>query len=71
MSQAKFIRKTYIKNVENNGAWQYTDGSEHEISIRLNDFEVEPDKMDFESDDFPYFRIALLDKYLEETDAEK
>lgn len=71
MSQAEFIEKLYIKNSRNMGAWQFSEGDQHDVSIKLDDYTVEPDRMNFESNDFPYFRIALLDKHLEETNAEK
>ena len=70
MSQAEFIRETYKKSTRNNTAWQFSD-KPHSISIRLQNFDVDKDRMDFEPDDYPYLRVALLDKHLEETNAEK
>lgn len=71
MSQADFIRKTYKKNTRNNKAWQFGATKPHNIAIRLQDFDVDKERMDFEPDDYPYFRAALLDKHLEETNDEK
>ena len=71
MSQAKLINGVFRKNSRKMNTWSYDDGDFHSLTINLEDFDVEPDRMSFKPMDYPYFRVALLDKHLEETNAEK
>lgn len=38
----------------------------HTIQADVNSYDVSPDMITFEGGDFPYLRLALLDRYLEE-----
>jgi hypothetical protein len=67
MSQAETIRSIYRKNTP--GLFSFSQTNDHTLKLQLDRFGVERDEICFESENFPYFRAALLDKQLEENDA--
>ena len=40
-------------------------GKDHRMTVQLEDFDVESDNVQLNSEDFPYLRLALLDKLIE------
>jgi len=70
MSQAEVISTFFRRNTQAIG-FEENEVGKHGLTVKLDRFDVDEESLRFESEDFPYFRAALLDKYLEETDAEK
>lgn len=69
MSQAEFVANLFATTRHNLNTRTYQDGKLKCFSIDLRSYSVEPDEISFAPRDYPYLRVALLDKHLDETDA--
>jgi len=56
---AQKVQRFYNKNV------RFAIGRDHTMTVQLEDFDVESDNVQLNSEDFPYLRLALLDKLIE------
>jgi len=56
---AQKVQRFYNKNV------RFAIGRGHTMTVQLEDFDVGSDEIELNSEDFPYLRLALLDKLIE------
>lgn len=55
-----------VQNVHRrNTTFGFRAGS-HSIEIETDDYPIEPDRVSFDGDVFPYIKLALLDMYIEQ-----
>lgn len=63
MSQTDIVAKFYRKN----NRTAFGRGiSQHSMTVKLGDYPVDEPNISLSGDDFPYFRLALIDRHLEE-----
>lgn len=65
MRPSELVGDIYENNTNQRGFNAFP--SRHTFRVDVAEWPIEKDEVTFEKDDFPYLRVALLDKHLEET----
>lgn len=68
MSQASLVAGVYKKKKLHSEAWSFAPDNKHQVRIDLNNVEMDfgRSEVKFASNDYPYLKVALFDKYLED-----